>query len=94
MSTPGTMLSIYRGHSERVATLAWSPDGRCIVSGSNDMTVQVWDAATGHHIYTYRGHAVALWDFVEAVAWSPNGRYIASGNDDWKTHVWTAPPAS
>ncbi len=40
----GTQLLIYRGHSDRVYTMAWSPDGSRIASGSNDNTVQVWQA--------------------------------------------------
>jgi WD40 repeat protein len=40
-------------------------------------------------MFTYRGHAVALLNFVEAVAWSPDGTRIASGNDDRMVHVWT-----
>ena len=35
---------IYRGHSDAVTTVAWSPEGKYIASGSDDKTVQVWDA--------------------------------------------------
>ena len=34
----------------------WSPDGKRIASGSNDKTVQVWDASNGRHLVTYTGH--------------------------------------
>jgi len=34
----------YQGHSDYVSAVAWSPDGKRIASGSNDMTVQVWQA--------------------------------------------------
>jgi eukaryotic-like serine/threonine-protein kinase len=39
---------IYRGHTDQVLTLAWSPDGKCIASGSADATVQVWQAVQTH----------------------------------------------
>ena len=81
-----TALYIYRGHSASVGTVAWSPDGKRIASGSNDSAVQVWDATNGGHVYTYRRHA----DHVNAVAWSPDGKHIASGSDDVTSQVWDA----
>ena len=74
----------YRGHSDTVQAVAWSPDGKRIVSGSWDKTVQVWDAADGSHVYTYRGHS----DAVRAVVWSPDGRRIASAS--YEVQVWDA----
>ena len=90
MPKTGTVLTIYHGHAERVSAVAWSPDGTRIASGSTDMTVHIWTAATGHHLFTYRSHAVGLLNFVEAVAWSPDSTCIASGNDDHQVHVWAA----
>ncbi len=82
-SLPGPqLLYTYRGH--RVGTVAWSPDGKRIASGSDDHTVQVWDAADGGHVFTYRGHP----DVVNAVAWSPDGQRIASAGDTMQ--VWDA----
>jgi serine/threonine protein kinase len=72
----GTVLYTYQGHFNTVTTMAWSPDGRRIASGSHDDTVQVWGAADGGNVFTYRGHS----SYVLAVAWSPDGRRIASGS--------------
>jgi len=82
----GTTLYTYRGHSNIVWKVAWSPDGKRIASGGDDDTVQVWDATTGGNVYTYRGHSHA----VLAVAWSPDGKRIASGGDDKTVQVWDA----
>ena len=80
----GTHLLSYKGHSGSVRTVAWSPDGRHIASGSSEKTVQIWDANTGANVYTYHGHSSP----VNAVAWSPDGRHIASAG--YGVHVWQA----
>ncbi len=82
----GTLLHTYRGHSDYVHAVTWSPDGQRIASGSDDQTVQVWDAANGGNVFTYRGHS----DAVETVAWSPDGKHIASAGNDQTVQVWDA----
>jgi WD40 repeat protein/tRNA A-37 threonylcarbamoyl transferase component Bud32 len=82
----GTRLYLYHGHSERVFALAWSPDGRRLVSGGYDHTLQVWDASNGREIFTYRGHS----EPVRTAAWSPDGARIASAGNDHTVHVWEA----
>jgi eukaryotic-like serine/threonine-protein kinase len=71
-------------NSTVVYAVAWSPDGRRIASGSQDHTVQVWDAQSGKTLLIYRGHT----DFVNAVAWSPDSQAIVSGSDDGTIQVW------
>ncbi|EFH85024.1 serine/threonine-protein kinase [Ktedonobacter racemifer] len=81
-------LFTYRGHSNYVDAVAWSPDGKWIASGSRDKTVQVWNASDGSHVFTYQGHT----NYVASVAWSPDGKWIASASGyGYNTvQVWNA----
>lgn len=85
---PGTLLATYRGHTDRVTAVAWSPDGRYIASGSLDKNVQVWAANSKDHtrVFVYRGHSAG----VQAVAWSPDSNRIVSGSLDKTIQVWNA----
>ena len=71
------------GHSSSVNSVAWSPDGMRIASGSWDNSVKIWDAASGKEVRTLSGHS----DEVHSVAWSPDGKYIASGSLDWTIKI-------
>jgi eukaryotic-like serine/threonine-protein kinase len=86
----GTTLYVYRGHSDQVYTVAWSPDGKRLASGSRDETAQVWNATDGGNVYTYTGHS----NSINAVAWSPDGKRIASGSFDDTVQVWNAADGS
>jgi WD40 repeat protein len=67
------------GHLKAVSSVAVSPDGRRIVSGSEDGLVKVWDAATGQALLTFGGHT----EFIMAVAFSPDGGRILTGGGQW-----------
>lgn len=69
-----------------VHAVAWSPDGMRIASGGSDGTIQIWDAHTGQHIFTYVEHE----DLICDIAWSPDGTRIASASRDEMVHVWQA----
>lgn len=76
---------IQKGHSGEVRSLAFSPDGNFIVTGSQDKTVKLW-RIDGILIRTFEGHDAE----VQSVAFSPDGTCIASGSRDKTVKVWRA----
>ena len=74
-------------HKRAVTSVAISPDGKTIISGSEDNTVQVWDAQTGAALRTLEEHEGS----VTSVAISPDGKTIISGSEDNTVRVWDAP---
>eukprot|EP00762_Andalucia_godoyi_P008561 ANDGO_01312.mRNA.1 Vegetative incompatibility protein HET-E-1 len=70
------------GHSDAVQSVAFSPDGKRIASGSYDNTVKVWQ--DGQCIQTLSGHS----SYVNGVAFSPDGKRIASASSDSTVKVW------
>jgi WD40 repeat protein len=67
--------------------VAFSPDGKRIVSGSLDNTLRLWDAQSGQPIGDpLQGHQ----DSVSSVAFSPDGKRIVSGSDDKTLRLWDA----
>ncbi|MDR1248857.1 MAG: caspase family protein [Treponema sp.] len=75
-----------RGHSFSVSSLAYSPDGRFVVSGSADSSVKIWDLEKGREMFTLPEHEGP----VRSVAYSPDGKRVLSGSTDYTIRLWDA----
>ena len=71
------------GHLDTV-TLAFSPDGTHVVSGSEDTTVCIWNVVTGELEAELKGHS----DHVNSIIISPDGSHVVSGSDDHTVCIW------
>lgn len=100
----GRELATLHGHPDLVAAVAFTPDGRRLLSGSSDGTLRLWDTQTGQEAMTFRlprqgAASVAAPPAVQSLACSVDGRRIAAGTraNDLKEmgliQVWEAAPA-
>jgi WD40 repeat protein len=80
----GSQLRTLAGHTGRVSSVAFSPDGGMLASGSDDGTVILWRVADGGQLRTLAGHT----DWVSSVAFSPDGGMLASGSWDKTVILW------
>ncbi|HEV3262116.1 MAG TPA: protein kinase [Gemmataceae bacterium] len=83
-TTAGAERAALKGHQGQVVCLAFSPDGRHLVTGGEDKTLRVWLVATGKERAVFRGHHGGI----RALAFAPDGNTLASGSDDKTVRLW------
>lgn len=76
--------SSLEGHTKEILSVAFSPNGRVLATGSGDCTVRLWDLGTETPIATGSVHR----NWVLCIAWSPTGKLLASGGMDNLVVLW------
>ncbi|WPG98143.1 Hypothetical protein R9X50_00092900 [Acrodontium crateriforme] len=84
----GECIRTFEGHKDFVLSVALTPDGNWVMSGSKDRGVQFWDPETGHAQLMLQGHK----NSVISVAPSPTGTLFATGSGDMKARIWRYVP--
>ena len=82
----GRMTAFLKGHDNVVYALAFSPDGKRLISGSGDKTAIVWDLTTLQQVHRLSGHTEAI----KAVAFTHDGDRAVTGGGDQTLRLWNA----
>ena len=82
-SIEGKLIKTLNGHSAEVTCVCFSPDGKSLVSASEDSTIQFW-SGDGTLLRTFNGHQGS----VRSVCFSPNGKILVSSGEDHKIIMW------
>jgi WD40 repeat protein len=74
----------FEGHAHYVNGIAFSPDGRLLISGSHDKTINLWDVQSSQRVKSLEGHE----DVVLRVVVNSTGTLIASISWDGTVRLW------
>ncbi|MCJ1458371.1 general transcription repressor [Mycoblastus sanguinarius] len=88
MSRGGRLVRTFEGHKDFVLSVALTPDGEWVLSGSKDRGVQFWNPRTGDTQLMLQGHK----NSVISVAPCPTGDLFATGSGDMRARIWRYGP--
>jgi WD40 repeat protein len=70
-------------HDNNILSVAFSPDGKSILTGSQDSTARLWDLQ-GNLLHLFKGHE----GIISSIAFSPDGKTVLSGSTDKTARLW------
>jgi len=82
--SPRPSVEVFVTQDNPVFSVAFSPDGSLLASGSSDNTIKIWDVSTEQTLRTLPSHT----NWVRSVAFSPDGSLLASGSNDKTIRIW------
>lgn len=81
----GKLIHNFEGHLSGISTIAWTPDGQWVASGSDDKNIRFWNVNTGRaHTTPFIGHN----NYVYQIAFTPKGNILVSGSYDEAVFLW------
>jgi WD40 repeat protein len=80
----GKLVTLLKGHTNSVAALAFSPDGKRLISGGLDNSAIIWDVEGRKLLHRLMGHTRGVY----AVAFTPDGERAVTGSLDTALHLW------
>ena len=83
MGSEGNLFQVFKGHKDCISSVAFSPDGKNILTGSMDKTARLWDLS-GNLIQEFTGHMGIIF----SVTFSPDGKTILTGSLDKTARLW------
>jgi len=78
------LVATLKGHTNQVWCLAWTKDGKTLISGSDDFSIRTWNTTNWKQTAVLAEHT----SYVRAIAISPNGRILASASMDKTARLW------
>ncbi|RKP25671.1 transcriptional repressor rco-1 [Syncephalis pseudoplumigaleata] len=84
-AAPNACTATFAGHKDFVLSVACSPCGNWVISGSKDRGVQFWDPMKAQKLFVLHGHK----NSVISVAISPKGNLFATGSGDFRARIWS-----
>ncbi|KAI4731639.1 WD40 repeat-like protein [Aureobasidium sp. EXF-10728] len=85
MQASATLVHVLKAHTEEVARLSFSPNGRTLAA-TDDSTITLWDSDTG----SLRSKSEAVDDMFFGMAFSPDSKWIAAASDEGQGRIWSA----
>ena len=82
--TAKPVLTAQWGHSSGVTTVAFSADGKFVLTGSFDDTAILWETVTGNELRQFNGHGSQ----VNSAVFSPDGRSVLTASEDHTARLW------